>query len=473
MRFLLLLLLGLLPSAALALAPGEWPFEYDWSRFPAAWFAGNDTVWEDPAQIAEIGRYELAILGWQDLITATNWTASVYAQLDQAAIIKAHYPDLPVFVYTGFGNADGYNEATWKLMAPAFENCTVNQPCNHGAPYADYFLQSTSTPEYSMSGCEQMGLGYSNPPTPKCVNFFWNTANEAAIDFFVDEVVGPLAAAPQIDGVFFDCFNYAYDIPAVRPWGRPVVNVPGCGASGGAGCEALVAGALKMARKTAEKLNSGGKVPMFANPASFENTGNQPIWLDEARLLSTLDAEPRTTWSTYYEFMRAELIKENGQLANMLREGIGGGNRSTRSSSTTRTTTTATTTTTTGTVAAGVHVYYQQANASCHANATTGVTCPLEDVSPHLAAFMLVREEHWYYFGSTGWLDRNFEWSALYDKYSACGSPLAKAAETAANLFTRRYDHCTVTLDCTDPAPCPKQKEGPCCKASVATAMEA
>jgi hypothetical protein len=111
---LLLLLLGAAaatrPTAAAASEPlqaGEWPYKYDWSKFPAAWFGGNATDWESDEQIEKIGKYSLAILGWQHLITATNWTASVYAQIEQAQIIKAKHPDLPVYVYTGFGNADG------------------------------------------------------------------------------------------------------------------------------------------------------------------------------------------------------------------------------------------------------------------------------------------------------------------------------------------------------------------------------
>ena len=29
----------------------------------------------------------------------------------------------------------------------------------------------------------------------------------------------PLAAAPMIDGIFYDAFNYGYDIPETTPWG--------------------------------------------------------------------------------------------------------------------------------------------------------------------------------------------------------------------------------------------------------------
>ena len=97
----------------------------------SAGFGGNATNFESEEQLEEIGKYSLAILGWQHLIFAvrvldhsqrwphrsvsntpslnrqTNWTASVYKQMEQAAIIKKRFPDLPVYVYTGFGNADG------------------------------------------------------------------------------------------------------------------------------------------------------------------------------------------------------------------------------------------------------------------------------------------------------------------------------------------------------------------------------
>lgn len=36
--------------------PGaKWPFPYNWTRFPAAWFGDNETNWESDAQIAEVG----------------------------------------------------------------------------------------------------------------------------------------------------------------------------------------------------------------------------------------------------------------------------------------------------------------------------------------------------------------------------------------------------------------------------------
>ena len=133
----------------------------------------------------------------------------------------------------------------------------------------------------------------------------------------------------------------------VRPWGKPVLNVPNCstpvaqgGAVGWGGCEALLNGTLDVLRRTTQLLNSRGKVmllaaprcssptprslfhplappdlltpltlsephaqepaapclqaatlvlqvPLFANPASFARPPGQKIWLDEVRPMSS------------------------------------------------------------------------------------------------------------------------------------------------------------------------------------------
>jgi len=31
----------------------------------------------------------------------------------------------------------------------------------------------------------------------------------------------------MIDGIFYDAFNYGYDIPEVHPWNKMTTNVPG------------------------------------------------------------------------------------------------------------------------------------------------------------------------------------------------------------------------------------------------------
>ena len=89
---------------------GAFPFAYNWTKYPgfnvtckrycnhniyaasysnltayfhalAAWFAANSTNWEDEEQLEAIGKYSMAILGWQHLDTPTDWTAVVYTQV--------------------------------------------------------------------------------------------------------------------------------------------------------------------------------------------------------------------------------------------------------------------------------------------------------------------------------------------------------------------------------------------------------
>ena len=158
--------------------------------------------------------------------------------------------------------------------------------CN-GVSFADFFLQSTDGPEYSRTNCYQMHTNDKH-----CVGYFWNFGNASARDYFVEHLIMPLALSPAIDGVFFDAFNFAYNIPEVKPWGRPVVNIPNCStmprggaAPGWGGCEALLNGTLDVATRTTALLNAHGKVPMFANPGSFIKPAKQHIWMDEARIV--------------------------------------------------------------------------------------------------------------------------------------------------------------------------------------------
>jgi len=338
------------------------PWPYDWNKFPAAWFGANATNFENATQLEAISKYSLAIFGWQHLIFSTNWTASIYAQLNQAAILKAHRPDLPVFVYAGFGNANGFNAETWEVIKSASDGCPNHQPCRTlDEPFTDWVLEADGVPVYSMSACEQMGLGYADPPTDRCWNPIWNVANESMRDFFIEKIIPPLAHAPFIDGVFFDCFNFAYQLPT--PWNRQAINIPNCtNSEGGAGCEALLEGTIDLARRITVALNAAGKVPLFSNVGTFASpTPPSDFWLDESRLLKALDG---LEYQLNYEYVRAEEMASSGQLANMLEESK-------------------------LKVPVCVHTYLQSID---------------EDPSAHIAAFLLFRQQHWYYFGSTGWL---------------------------------------------------------------------
>lgn len=386
------------------------PFPYDWSRFPAAWFGGNDTVWESAEQLDAIGRYSLAILGWQSMITATNWTATLYAQINQAALLKARHPELPIFLYAGFGFAPGFDTHIWEVIRTASDGCPHHQPCRPVAePFTDWVLETETVPVYSMSACEQMGLGYTNPPTDRCWNPMWNLANASMRDFFVEHVLPPYLSAPAIDGVFFDGFNTGYQGPSFAPWGRVATNVPNCTAAGGAGCAALRDGAIDLAERVTRALNRAGKVPMFSNVGSFQRPPSvaPAFWLDEERLLAALDG---LDYLLNYEGVRAEAMHSSGDLANMLEEARRD-------------------------VPVGVHTYLRSAK---------------EDLSAHVAVFLLFRRDYWFYFASTGWLDKDWAYHPIFDTAAKCGKPLGLPTGAPPPLAYRRaYEHCAVSINCT------------------------
>ena len=75
------------------------------------------------------------------------------------------------------------------------------------SPYRDYFLQSAHGPVFTHTNCQQ---GHTSPGATDnhCVGYFWNMANASARDYFIENLVQPLATAPMIDGIFYDAFNY-------------------------------------------------------------------------------------------------------------------------------------------------------------------------------------------------------------------------------------------------------------------------
>ena len=73
-----------------------------------------------------------------------------------------------------------------------------------------------------------------------------------------------------------------------------------------------------------------------------------------------------------------------------------------------------------------------------------------------------MRQDHWYFFGSTGWKDEDWAWSPVYDQMGKCGKPLGLAkGAPAPTVYVRDYEHCKVKLDCTDAAACKATIDGP------------
>ena len=150
----------------------------------------------------------------------------------------------------------------------------------------------------------------------------------------------------------------------------------------------------------------------------IDSQARQRIWLNESRLLEALSG---ARYSVYYESFRGDVAPRDdgaGTLRNMLQESSRG-------------------------VAATVHTYYKSAD---------------EDPLPHVAAFLLARAEGWYFLGSTGWWDKSYRWTSLYDAAGRCGRPLGAATNQSRK--------------CANPKPNPNPNPNPKPKPNAASICE-
>ena len=91
-------LVALLACATATARPPP-PWRYDRSAFPAAWFGANSTHAESEAQLAELGRYQLVLFGFQHLLTRDDYRAEGAALIRQARAVKRRHPHVAVGIY--------------------------------------------------------------------------------------------------------------------------------------------------------------------------------------------------------------------------------------------------------------------------------------------------------------------------------------------------------------------------------------
>ena len=219
--------------------------------------------------------------------------------------------------------------------------------------YKDFFLQAADGPSSRTPIASRWAR---TRPTASAGFAFWQ--RERARDYFVDHLVGPLAAAGTIDGVFFDAVSSASDIPRRDRGAAPSSSVPDCdGRLNVSGCDALVAGTIDVAARATTLLNARQDTDLCQPGLRLQLL--QPH--DRPRRAAPRDGARRHAVAQLLRVGARRAARRRPKvgdalLRNMLREGTAG-------------------------VPVGVHAYYSR-------NATTGV---LEDVTPHVAAFLLAR----------------------------------------------------------------------------------
>ena len=155
--------------------------------------------------MAQIGRYQLALFGWQTMLVADNFTDELRDIVQQARMVKQAQPQLPVVVYIDNLRAEPFYASVLRIM--------------HDPQYRDFFLRDQAGFIPATTYCRQM----QRPATaPYCLSYYWNWFNDSAIDYYLHSVVQPIVAQSGFDGIFFDggdgflrgTFQQAINVPA-------------------------------------------------------------------------------------------------------------------------------------------------------------------------------------------------------------------------------------------------------------------
>lgn len=373
------------------------PVEDYWSSFPCAWFGANMYGTENRSQVEEIGRYKLVVLGWQHEIWSSNFTRLGPTQAAQLRALKAAHPSIPVFSYL----SAAWAPPMWDAIADLVHDPSVR---TKGGEVYDYFLQSTGQlssgnttgpgPLFSDTFCGQV---FAKPLEQNCRALYWNFAHENMGKYLAQNVTAPLALL-GVDGVFFDGIDFTlHEFEQYT-----ITNVPGTPAEQQ---DAWWAGIQAW-----QSLTATVTLPMFSEGQDQVNF----LRTNGSRSEEDLHKAIANPWVRYYEGARGE--DAFPLLENMLIEAELN-------------------------IPVVMHVY------------TNG---PDEDITTHLALFLIARGDYFYFMASTGWLDDNWHWYPEYDR--DYGVPIGKAVrkKTTVNdetglepvVYTRNFTKSFVTLTC-------------------------
>ncbi len=226
--------------------------------FPALWFGANVSGPENPAQLQLDAKYPLVIYGWQHEDLASNYTNIGLRLSEQCAALKRMNGSARCYVY---------REAP--LAMPMFvEQRQVMQNTSR----RDWFMQNPST------GLPIRHTGFGTLGMPLNLTLLWNFSKDEVASFYLNDVVGPIAVDPNVDGVFFDMVDWPYcnarDFQPCDPklprtgWNEICgLQFPG----GEAGRKAYFDTNWRLFRQVAERLHRHGKVALFSSTNYVSN----------------------------------------------------------------------------------------------------------------------------------------------------------------------------------------------------------
>ena len=391
---------GVTTLLLLVVAKGAPPFPPPPPTAPWLYFGANGTGAIDaPPYLSLAARGGLGGYGWQNNYAPSNHTHGEQNLREAAAALAAFAPHLPVFVYRHF-----------QMCWPYFDS---QRSAADNPKLSAMFLHDNDNAPGSQE-CRQSLPGGGTGPL-----MVFEGGSDAG-NWWVDKVVGEVAAEPYIKAVFFDETDWSY-------CGYSFPHETGCiNISDGFKARDYAA-KLPALRATADALMAAGKWPIFSSKNLREEAwgglpanASRPCVVPGDAYAAALEG---VAWGRFYEFwMGLGAVFDAATIANAILEGNAGVGLVARASA--------------------------DAAAQCPGSTPSCVDYHETDLGYALAAFLVARTSPWSYFGvSSGWYSPCWCWKAEYDAAARCGEPSAPATRTGPYTWSREYANCTVLVN--------------------------
>lgn len=386
--------------------PPPWPITDGFDRLPTMWFGANVSGLDAPDTLALVSRHRLGVYGWQQGTGSLAPGANLGAGDAFQAAAATHLSDF-LAAQPGARTLVGvYRQVMIAQQLFAGAHAAARSAADDG-----YWLRNASAGDVCVFG---MPWGTQDP--------VWNFSVAAAADFWVEEVVGALAAeaaAAGVRAVFFDDSDYNF----CGFWSTPQGN---CAALPPASLARLHADNNAVLGRTARALNAAGVIPLFSSvnvlAAASRGVPGPPAAACALPEDATLAALAGATWARFYEFFPD--LEQGGPAvaatatANAILEGE-----------------------------AGVPVVAHFFSPSCPAQ-PRNITRPGRLGGPiefELALFLVIQTNAAVFSISSDWFDADYCWHSEFDV--AFGSPLGPPLRTGAFTWARNLTRAQVAVD--------------------------
>ncbi len=397
--------------------PLKWPVTDGFERLPLMWFGANVSGLDNDDTLALIAKHRIGVYGWQQGTTTLSPGQNLGdgdAYLSSAATHLSDFLDaLPGQVGANRTLVGVYRQIQVALRLFAAPRAAADSPAD-----AAFWIRDVNG---SGDTCiVDQPWGTADP--------YWNFSVPAAASYWVQEVVGQVAAeaAAGVRAVFFDESDQNY----CSYWNVAQQNCPPLPLETLAPMQAASNDVLA---QTAAALNAAGVIPIFSmlNRVSASGQGLQlppPCALPED---ATIAALAPFTWARFYEnFPYSWWSADPGGpdnaaafVENAILEG-----------------------------AAGVPLVLHFDTTSCPTS-PRNITRPGRlggNIETQLALFLIVQTQASVFSISGNWYDADFCWRDEYDV--SYGAPLGPAVRTGLYSWVRNFTRANVAVEVSTPS---------------------